>query len=108
MNDELLFDETEEEEGFEEAGPALIEYEEPVSTEDYAAVIHDSFGERHVNVTMLRERGGVVTILRILGAMELEPKGEVKYFLNGNEVGSGHTVNAGDQIYVVGKLAGGR
>ena len=111
MNDELHELEPEEgvepEEGAEEVSE-LVAYEEPVDTENYAAIIHDSFGERYVNVTTLRERGGAVTILRALGVMELEPRGEVKFFLNGNEVASEHVIAAGDQVYIVGKLAGGR
>ena len=111
MNDELH--DLEPEEGTEEGAPEepveeLVAYEEPVDTDAYAAIIHDSFGERYVNVTTLRERGGAVTILRMLGVMELEPRGEVKFFLNGNEVSSDHMVSAGDQVYIVGKLAGGR
>ena len=104
MNDEYRLDD----EFGVEPRPALVEYEEPVDPSAYAAVIHDSFGERYVNVTTLRERGGAVTILRALGVMELEPRGEVKFFLNGNEVASEHVIAASDQVYIVGKLAGGR
>jgi hypothetical protein len=110
MNDEFdnLEDGSEDDEYEAERGPSLIEYEEPVDPADYAAVIHDSFGERHVNVSLLRERGGAVTILRLLGAMELEARGEVQFYLDGNLVGPDHVVDAGQSIYIVGKLAGGR
>jgi len=102
-------EELELEEGHEDdPRSGLVAYEEPVSPEDYAAIVHDSFGERYVNVAALRERGGAVTILRALGVMELVPKGEVQFFLNGNQVASEHILNAGDQVYIVGKLAGGR
>jgi hypothetical protein len=97
MNDEFdtLEDGSEDDEYEEARGPSLIEYEEPVDPADYAAVIHDSFGER-------------VTILRLLGAMELEARGEVQFYLDGNLVGPDHVVDVGQSIYIVGKLAGGR
>ncbi len=89
-------------------GPSLVEYEEPVDQDNYAAIIHDSFGERYVNVALLAERGGAVTILRMLGAMDLEARGETKFYLDGNLVGPDHVVQAGESVYIVGKLAGGR
>jgi hypothetical protein len=49
-----------------------------------------------------------VSVLRVLGAMNLEPKGEVQYFVNGGQVTQDSTVNPGDTLYIVGKLAGGK
>lgn len=111
-----LFDapESPQEEGWDddprddEDEPQLVEYEEPVDTSTYVAVIHDSFGERYVNVPMLQQRGGAITVLRILGAMSLEARGEVQYFLDGNVVGPDHLVSAGQSVYIVGKIAGGK
>ena len=74
----------------------------------YAALIHDSFGERHANVAKMAERGGAVTVLRVLGAMELEAKGDVQVFINGSAATLENVVRPGDQIYIVGKLSGGR
>jgi hypothetical protein len=104
MNDEF------EVEGQEERDPmaGIVSYDEPVDREQYVAIVHDSFGERYVTVVALQGRGGAVTILRVLGVLELEPRGEVQFFLNGNRVASEHVVAAGDQVYIVGKLAGGR
>jgi len=81
---------------------------EPVDRDSHVAVIHDSFGERYVNVVLMLERAPTVSVLRVLGAMNLEPKGEVQYFVNGGQVSQDSTVNPGDTLYIVGKLAGGR
>ena len=88
--------------------PSVIEYEQPVDQANYAALIHDSFGERYVNVALLAERGGAVTILRVLGAMELEAREGTQFFLDGNQVSADHVLNAGQSVYIVGKLAGGK
>jgi hypothetical protein len=76
--------------------------------ERHAAFIHDSMSEKYVDVTLMQERGGAVTILRALGAMQLEPKGNVVYYLNGNTTDAGTVINPGDEVFIVGKLAGGR
>jgi hypothetical protein len=81
---------------------------DPVDRDSHVAVIHDSFGERYVNVALMLERAPTVSVLRVLGAMSLEPRGEVQYFVNGAQVGQDATVNPGDTLYIVGKLAGGR
>jgi len=81
---------------------------EPVDRDSHVAVIHDSFGERYVNVALMLERAPTVSVLRVLGAMSLEPRGEVQYFVNGGQVSQDATVNPGDTLYIVGKLAGGR
>ena len=94
--------------GYEEPEPSVVEYEAPVDRENYAAIVHDSFGERYVNVGLLTERGGVVTILRVLGAMELEAREGTQFFLDGSQVSSDHVLNAGQTVYIVGKLAGGK
>ena len=91
----------------EEVQEALVTTE-PVDRDSFVAVIHDSFGERYVNVALMRERAPTVSVLRVLGAMNLEPKGEVQYFVNGGQVTQDSTVNPGDTLYIVGKLAGGR
>ena len=113
MNDDLyheeeLLDGEDGEFTLPETGPSLIESVEPVDPESYAAVLHDSFGEKYVNIDLLTQRGGAVTIRRILGAMDLEAKAETQFYLDGDLVGFDHVVNAGQSIYVVGKLAGGR
>jgi hypothetical protein len=74
MNDE--FDH--EEELYDEEPEALVTIE-PVDRASYVAVIHDSFGEHYVNVALMRERAPAVSVLRILRAMNPEPKGEVQY-----------------------------
>jgi hypothetical protein len=102
MSDELheeVFEETELEEAEE------LVTTEPVDRDSHVAVIHDSFGERYVNVALMLERAPTVSVL---GAMSLEPKGEVQYFVNGGQVGQDSTINPGDTLYIVGKLAGGR
>ena len=104
MNDE--FDRQEELQE-EEPEEALVSTE-PVDRDSHVAVIHDSFGERYVNVALMLERAPTVSVLRVLGAMELEPKGEVQYFVNGAQVTQDATVNPSDTLYIVGKLAGGR
>jgi hypothetical protein len=76
--------------------------------ERHAAFIHDSMSEKYVDVVLMQRRGGAVTILRALGAMQLEPKGNVIYYLNGNTTDAGTVINPGDEIFIVGKLAGGR
>jgi hypothetical protein len=81
---------------------------EPVDRASHVAVIHDSFGERYVNVALMRQRAPTVSVLRVLGAMNLEPKGEVQFFVNGGQVTQDSAVNPGDTLYIVGKLAGGR
>ena len=81
---------------------------EEVSPETHVAIIHDSFGEKHVNVVALAERGGAVTILRVLGVLKLEPRGNVQYFLDSAKVDQEHPLTAGQEVYIVGKLAGGR
>jgi hypothetical protein len=83
MNDE--FDREEELEEFE-GEPISLVTTEPVDRVSYVAVIHDSFGERYVNVALMRERVPAVSVLRILGAMNPEPRGEVQYFVNGGQV----------------------
>lgn len=93
---------------YEPPGPGLVESREPVDPSDYAAVVHDSFGERYVNIATLEERSASVTILRILGVLKLEPRGEVQYFLDSSLVSADHVVHAGQVLYMVGKLAGGR
>ena len=102
-------DELDREEGLQEEEPeeALVSTE-PVDCDSHVAVIHDSFGERYVNVALMLERAPTVSVLRVLGAMELEPKGEVQYFVNGAQVTQDATVNPSDTLYIVGKLAGGR
>jgi len=97
----------EEELNDEEPEEALVTTE-PVDRDSHVAVIHDSFGERYVNVVLMLERAPTVSVLRVLGAMNLEPRGEVQYFVNGAQVGQDATVNPGDTLYIVGKLAGGR
>lgn len=69
MNDE--FDREEEPEQ-----PEALVTTEQVDRDSYVAVIHDSFGEHYVNVALMRERAPTVSVLRILGAMNLEPKCE--------------------------------
>ena len=81
---------------------------EEVSPETHVAIIHDSFGEKHVNVVALAERGAAVTILRVLGVLDLEPRGDVQFFLDSQQVDKEHVLNAGQEVYIVGKLAGGR
>ena len=110
MNDDLYHEEEvfDDEFSLPETGPSLIESVEPVDPESYAAVLHDSFGEKYVNIDLLTQRGGAVTIRRILGAMDLEAKAETQFYLDGDLVGFDHVVVAGQSIYVVGKLAGGR
>jgi hypothetical protein len=76
--------------------------------ERHAAFIHDSMSEKYVDVSLMQERGGAVTILRALGAMQLEPRGNVVYYLNGNTTDAGTVINPGDEVFIVGKLAGGR
>ena len=61
-----------------------------------------------MNVAMMLERAPTVSVLRVLGAMSLEPKGEVQYFVNGAQVSQDANINPGDTLYIVGKLAGGR
>ncbi len=81
---------------------------EAVNQADYVAVIHDSFGEKYVNVRDLEARAPGVTVDRVLSALNMEPKGTVSFFVNGQPATGGSTVAAGDSIYIVGKLAGGR
>ena len=102
-------DELDRQEGLqgEEPEEALVSTE-PVDRDSHVAVIHDSFGERYVNVALMLERAPTVSVLRVLGAMNLEPKGEVQYFVNGAQVTQDATVNPSDTLYIVGKLAGGR
>jgi len=97
-------DEFEHEEELEEA----LVTTEPVDRDSHVAVIHDSFGELYMNVALMLERAPTVSVLRVLGAMELEPKGEVQSFVNGAQVTHDSKVNPGDTLYIVGKLAGGR
>jgi hypothetical protein len=98
MDPEELVEGTEFEEGAEEN----------VDRSEYVAVIHDSFGEKYVNVADLERRAPGVTVSRVLSALNMEPRGEVSYFVNGQAANGGSTVAAGDSIYIVGKLAGGR
>ena len=105
MNDELDRQEELNDEEFEQEPLVTTE---PVDRDSHVAVIHDSFGERYVNVVLMLERAPTVSVLRVLGAMNLEPKGEVQYFVNGAQVSQDATVNPGDTLYIVGKLAGGR
>jgi hypothetical protein len=109
---ELEDEDDDSEEGYEVYTPetplVLDGSEVNVDQAMYAALIHDSFGERHINVAKLRERGGAVSVLRVLGAMKLEPKGEIQIHVNGNRGTLDSVVNPGDQVYIVGKLAGGR
>jgi hypothetical protein len=81
---------------------------EPVDQDTHVAVIHDSFGERYVNVELLRGRAPIVTVLRVLGALNLEPRGNVQFFVNGGQVDHDHQLSPADELYIVGKLAGGR
>lgn len=92
----------------EPEGPTVLYDGVDVDQTRYAAVIHDSFGERYANVARMAESGAAVTVLRVLGAMQLEPRGEVQIHINGNRGSLEHVVRPGDQIYIVGKLAGGR
>jgi hypothetical protein len=92
------FESTELEEGAEES----------VNRDQYVAVVHDSFGEKYVNVVELAQRVPGVTVERVLSALNMEPRGSVSYFVNGQPANAGATVAAGDSIYIVGKLAGGR
>ncbi len=80
---------------------------EAVNRDEYVAVIHDSFGEKYVNVVDLAARAPGVTVARVLSALNMEPKGDVSYFVNGQAANGSSTVAAGDSIYIVGKLAGG-
>jgi sulfur carrier protein ThiS len=106
LDDDGIFDDDAD---YEPEPPALVtDREEEVDQTTHAVVIHDSFGEKYANVAAMRERGGSVTVLRVLGAMNLEPKGTVQYYLNGNVVSNDHVINAGDSLYIVGKLAGGK
>jgi len=82
--------------------------EEPVDRSEYVAVIHDSFGEKYVNAADLERRSPGVTVSRVLSALNMEPRGDVQFFVNGQPSNGGSTVAAGDSIYIVGKLAGGR
>jgi sulfur carrier protein ThiS len=82
--------------------------EEAVSRDEHVAVIHDSFGEKYVNVATLEARAVGVTVERVLSALNMEPRGIVSYFVNGQPASAGTTVAPGDSIYIVGKLAGGR
>jgi hypothetical protein len=102
LNEEALAAEA----GSENQGPLWTE--QAVNPETHVAVIHDSFGERYVNYEILQARAQLVTVLRILGAMDLEPKGTVQYFLDGAQVNENTQVSAGSTLYIVGKLAGGR
>ena len=69
MNDDFDRQEELHDEEFEQEPLVTTE---PVDRDSHVAVIHDSFGERYVNVGLLTERGGVVTILRVLGAIDTE------------------------------------
>ena len=86
----------------------LVAATRPVDQTQYIAVVHDSFGERYVNAPALTARAGLITVLRVLGALQLEPKGEVQYFIDGVASGQNATLAAGNSLYIVGKLAGGR
>ena len=86
----------------------LVANTSPVDRSQYIAVVHDSFGERYVNAASLTARAGLITVLRVLGALNLEPKGEVQYFVDGTAVGQNATLAAGNTLYIVGKLAGGK
>ena len=55
------------EEDLEEATQSLVTTE-PVDRASHVAVIHDSFGERYVNVALMQERAPTVSVLRELGA----------------------------------------
>jgi hypothetical protein len=82
--------------------------EEAVDPTQHVAVIHDSFGEKYVNYAQLEARAPGVTVDRVLSALNMEPRGSVQFFVNGQAAQGGSTVAAGDSIYIVGKLAGGR
>ncbi len=86
----------------------LVASTRPVDQAQYIAVVHDSFGERYVNAAALTARAGLITVLRVMGALQLEPKGEVQYFVDGVASGPNATLAAGNTLYVVGKLAGGK
>ncbi len=93
--------------------PEELEGNEPeegevVDRSQYAAVVHDSFGEKYVNVADLEARAPGVTVARVLSALNMEPRGDVSFFVNGQAAQGSSTVAAGDSIYIVGKLAGGR
>ena len=60
-------DELDRQEGLEEPEEALVSTE-PVDRDSHVAVIHDSFGERYVNVALMLERAPTVSVLRVLGA----------------------------------------
>jgi len=80
---------------------------EPVDRDSHVAVIHDSFGERYVNVALMLEQAPTVSVLRVLGAMSLVLRGEVQYLVKGAQLGQGTTVKLGDMLHIVGKLDGG-
>ena len=71
---------------------------EPVDRDSHVAVIHDSFGERYVNVALMLEQAPAVSVLRVLGAMSLVLRGEVQYLVKGAQLGQGTTVKLGDML----------
>lgn len=79
-----------------------------VNRDEWAGLAHDSIGERYVHVTALSERGGAVTLRRVLGIMQYEVSEGLQFFIGTSQVTADHTLSPGDEVYMVGKLAGGR
>ncbi len=100
-------DEFDRQEEPQEAEPeeALVSTE-PVDRDSHVAVIHDSCGERYVNVALMLERAPTVSVLRVLGAMNLQPKGEVQYLVSNAQVSQdsrGEMVALESSIFIPGE-----
>ncbi len=82
--------------------------EETVDRTQYVAVGHDSFGEKYVNYADLVARAPMVTVRRVLGSVNIELREGMEVFVDGQPATADTVVSAGQAIFVVGKLAGGR
>jgi len=84
----------------EEAGPTEEELRRT-----HVVLMHDSFGAKYINV---EEMSGAVTVNRVLGAADMTTNDSSEFFVNDTPVTRNTTVSAGDTIWVVGKLSGGK
>jgi sulfur carrier protein ThiS len=93
---------------FEEAVQEPVENAAPQPAQTgFVKVIHDTRGEISVPYDELAAIEPTVTIRRIMARCTMQGT-DLAYFVNGQPVADQDTVvNAGDEIYVAGKLVGG-
>ena len=81
---------------------------DPQPVTRFVRVVHDTIGEMRIPYDALAEVNPDVTVLRLLSRADLNVPGQSAVFVNGQRAAMESVVQPGDEVYIAGKLQGGR